>query len=508
MNEYQLVIPMTGSGQRFKDAGYSDLKPMIQVDGKCFFEHVVDMFDQPAQILFIISKQEPQKNELISRINQKYPLAKIFEIDAHKLGPSYAIYQAAALIEPKMKIIVSYCDYRANWNSSDMRDQLNKFDGSILTYTGFHPHMTRSMKYAYVQINEEIATDIREKQSFTDNPLTEQTSAGCYGFKSKEILLKSLESQFAEGLSTNSEFYTSLTYKPLIASGGKVGTVIANTFCQWGTPEDLWDWNYWQDTKRHDNATCENCRAKLSEEMNTLILAAGSGKRVKTFTSVRKPFIRVQGKQLWEHALELSHNQKALVAARSEDVVAFSPNHEVEVVEIEYVTRGQADTARIALEGLRNSQSPVHVLSSDNLMCSSATTKAMEAIKHSDLVVWTTKGYPPAMYSPEHYSWLELDQTARISGFVGKKSPVSLKNSALVIGNFTFRNPQIALKLISELFDEDTQINGEFYLDSVIQVALESGLDVKNIYVDNFMALGTEIELQTYNYYWDVPIEH
>ena len=30
----QLVIPMSGMGQRFVDAGYKDPKPLIQVDNK------------------------------------------------------------------------------------------------------------------------------------------------------------------------------------------------------------------------------------------------------------------------------------------------------------------------------------------------------------------------------------------------------------------------------------------------------------------------------------------
>ena len=57
---------MTGTGQRFKAAGYSQLKPLIEVNGRSFFEHVVDMFPDAHEVLFIISRDETQKNELIN----------------------------------------------------------------------------------------------------------------------------------------------------------------------------------------------------------------------------------------------------------------------------------------------------------------------------------------------------------------------------------------------------------------------------------------------------------
>ena len=40
----QLIIPMSGIGKRFIDAGYSEPKPLIKVDGKPIIEHVLNLF--------------------------------------------------------------------------------------------------------------------------------------------------------------------------------------------------------------------------------------------------------------------------------------------------------------------------------------------------------------------------------------------------------------------------------------------------------------------------------
>ena len=40
----QLIIPMSGLGKRFVEAGYALPKPMISVDGFPMIKHVVDLF--------------------------------------------------------------------------------------------------------------------------------------------------------------------------------------------------------------------------------------------------------------------------------------------------------------------------------------------------------------------------------------------------------------------------------------------------------------------------------
>ena len=91
---YQVVIPMTGVGQRFVDAGYKSLKPLIEVGGKSIVEHVLDMFTGAEKIICIISAEHEQRESLASEILRIRPDAKISQIPAHKLGPGHAILQA------------------------------------------------------------------------------------------------------------------------------------------------------------------------------------------------------------------------------------------------------------------------------------------------------------------------------------------------------------------------------------------------------------------------------
>jgi bifunctional N-acetylglucosamine-1-phosphate-uridyltransferase/glucosamine-1-phosphate-acetyltransferase GlmU-like protein len=86
---------------------------------------------------------------------------------------------------------------------------------------------------------------------------------------------------------------------------------------------------------------------------------------------------------------------------------------------------------------------------------------------------------------------------------VAKSAPKDLMHTPLIIGNFTFKNSNLAKELISYLQDNEIRVNNEFYLDSVIDVALQQGMAVSFIQVKSFMALGTEYELNVHNYYWN-----
>lgn len=52
----QIIIPMSGFGERFRRAEYSVPKPLIEIDGKPIVAHVIDIF--PGELDFIFSRQE------------------------------------------------------------------------------------------------------------------------------------------------------------------------------------------------------------------------------------------------------------------------------------------------------------------------------------------------------------------------------------------------------------------------------------------------------------------
>lgn len=500
----QVVIPMSGVGQRFVDAGYHHLKPLIPVFRNRIIDEVMAMFPLVEDPLFIIAKNHKQSKELKEYLLSKWPKSIISEIDGHKLGPGHAILSSEAFIDQSRPVIVSYCDFTGNWNYTDFCNQLLDVDALILTYSGFHPHMLRNTKYAYVKKNSSnLVSDIQEKNSFTDNPMQEEASAGLYAFRTGKLLIDSIREQVTKGHSHKGEFYISLTILPLLESKLKVKTFLMDKFGQFGTPEDLKDWLY--------NFKAANLAGKnemLQDEVRSeyaIILAGGLSSRLSEITETPKPFVEVNGIPLWKFSLWAAlkaGNRHIILRDKYVKYLEVTEGEKLTVDVLKSNTQGQADTAIKALNSVNDLDFPVTFLSCDNLIQPNDYENAVKSLARADIIVWVASAYPLAELKPDRYSWVDKDKNY-VNKFSLKHLPPDFKNPSIVVGNFTFKSGVLAQKLLEECIQSAERYSSEVYIDSVIQLALEYGVDVGYVEVENFFAIGTSDELKTFNYFSD-----
>ena len=113
----QIVIPMSGFGERFRKAGYDVPKPLIEVDGKPIIQHVVEMFPGERDIVFICNKDHLQESEYRMRetLEPIVPSGRIIGIDPHKLGPVHAVLQAIDQLDLEKETIVNYAQEIILW---------------------------------------------------------------------------------------------------------------------------------------------------------------------------------------------------------------------------------------------------------------------------------------------------------------------------------------------------------------------------------------------------------
>jgi NDP-sugar pyrophosphorylase family protein len=492
---------MTGVGQRFIDAGFLELKPLIKIAGETIISHVMKMYPSISDPVFIISNNHPQRELLKTELKTLRPDSKIIEINPHKLGPSYAVWQAREHLDLLRPTIINYCDFGGIWDLSKMEAALKENDGAILTYTGFHPHMLRNTAYAYVKTDENgYVTDIQEKKSFTDDPYSEEASAGTYGFATGELLIRAIAEQIEQGISLKNEFYTSLTYKPLIREGKRIVCVGMNKFFQWGTPEDLRDWVYWRDALNE----MINYHPTSDEVLgSTVILAAGRGSRLVATGSTPKPLVPVGKFLLWEYSGLCAIQNKESVVVTREKLVPKANRLNVPTVILSEVTQGQAITAQIGINRIDNTSEPITVLSCDNVIFQKNLVEAHEYAQRVDVIVWTASNYPPSLVNPSQYSWISGQESSSRKVWL-KQEPDFKQDPQLIIGNFTFKTKQIGLTLISHLKKRDIRINDEFYLDSLIALAQELDFKVGVMDCKNFLAIGSQNEIQTFNYWVEI----
>lgn len=255
----QIVIPMTGEGSRFRRAGYDRLKPLIKVHDVTMIEWVTRMFPGEDHAISFICQEAHLAaiDYLRPELERIAPNGRILGVrDWVKQGPVCDLLRVADAIDDDEPVIVSYCDYFMQWDYAGFRDRVLRmgYDGAIPCYSGFHPHLLpKNNLYASCKVDErDLLIEIREKFSWTEDRTLTRHSPGLYYFRSGAVMKHYARRQAEQGHAINGEHYVSLVYNAMVEDGLRVWCPVNVTrFCQWGTPEDLAEYNRWTGMLMH-----------------------------------------------------------------------------------------------------------------------------------------------------------------------------------------------------------------------------------------------------------------
>lgn len=499
---------MAGIGKRFQDAGYSEIKPLTKVDGKHYIEHVVKMFDNENknEYIFICTNNQLANTNLRQVLLETCENCNIIEIDAHKRGPAFSLLHATAAIKDQSEVIVSYCDYSVYWNFNDFlkhtRDR--DADGAIPAYKGFHPHMLGTDNYAFIKESKQWLIEIKEKEPFTNNRLHEYASCGAYYFKHGRIIKKYLPQVLSSPATSNGEHYISQLYNFLTKGGHKTSIYEIQHMLQWGTPNDLEEYNYWSSyfearIHRRRNDT-------LREPLSFIMPAAGVGNRFKAlYPHTPKQLLPVSGNSMLSQAqaslfeaFNLDNNQITIVCENQ--LVSKLASSERQIIALDSATDGQASSAMIAVDELPNDRAFV-VTTCDSAFFLDIDKFQVLTAESVDVIVFSFKNYKGAQRSPQEYGWASHNDGTVIETFIKDRDISDTENLVGLTGTFYFKNKSIFLQCYEQLVLQKQIINDEYYIDSMIAVALQLKLAVKTIVVDHFLCWGTPDEYQTFNYW-------
>ena len=511
----QIIIPMSGFGERFRRAGYQVPKPLIEIDGKPIIAHVIDMFPGERDFIFICNQDHLNDPAYrMQEILETYcPTGRICAIPPHKLGPVHAVRQAAHLIDPKQPTVVNYCDFTCYWDWSHFKEFVAKSEcaGSIPAYKGFHPHSLGSTNYAYMRELSGWVQDIQEKQPYTNDRMQEYASSGTYYFATGEIMLDALRQTMEQGLNVGGEYYVSLAYKPLLAANQPVSVYPIQHFMQWGTPQDVAEYQGWSATFRQ----LLQAESELPKPQGTVVIPmAGLGQRfVNEGYSVTKPLIPVSGRPMVAQAVhDLPRATRYSFVLRGDmpgylDIKAqLQKSHPQSVVlTIPQVTEGQACTAMLGIDAVTETDTselgPLTIGACDNgALYEPQKLAKLLSDPDIDVIVWGARGHANALRHPNMFGWIDTEGVQIKS--ISVKTPLSSPaTDPIVIGTFTFRRASDYRRVFEHLVARDGRINGEFYIDSCINDALELGLRCTLFEVDHYISWGTPNDLRTFEYW-------
>jgi NDP-sugar pyrophosphorylase family protein len=491
----QLIIPMSGSGKRFRDAGYKDPKPLIRVDGLPMIEHVVSLFPGVTDVTFICNSDDIQNTDIERVLSAICPTCNIVVIEPHKKGPVWAVLQALEFINDE-EVIISYCDYGTQWDFKHFLHVVRggHFAGAIAGYRGFHPHMLGSDNYAFCREKDGTLLEIREKAPFTEDRMSEFASNGTYYFAKGSLVKQYFRELIDKDINIKDEYYVSLVYNLMVRDGLLVKLFEIEKMLQWGTPHDLEIYKRWSKYFRKPNFTL-------------VIPMAGRGERFKEYDKP-KPFLPINGNPMVVEAVKALPQPKDIVFVALSEHYDMAANvwlcyPDAAYVYIDAVTQGQAETCEIGLKAARvGDDDPILISACDNAAVYDQA-KFFDLIDDPgvDVIVWSFTNHPTGKNNPNMYSWLDVDASGRIHDVACKRFIEGRKHA--IIGTMYFRKAKYFLDGLKANRERDLRTNGEFYVDDVLNRNIEQGLKVKVFEVDDYICWGTPMDYKTYLYWAD-----
>ena len=224
----QIVIPMSGEGSRFKQAGHSTPKPFIPVNGKSMIHRVVDNLQQFDAEFIFLAREDQLTPERKCRLSNT---GTLINVDVLTEGAACTVLLARDLINTTEPLLIVNSDQLLSYNHYDFTLLNQTLPGSsfIWVFQAFDP------KWSFVNIGPAgNITEVAEK-----NPISNVATCGWYYWDRGCDFVSAAERMIAANDRVNNEFYVAPVYNHHISSGGKVYPIHAHRMVGLGTPEDL-----------------------------------------------------------------------------------------------------------------------------------------------------------------------------------------------------------------------------------------------------------------------------
>jgi dTDP-glucose pyrophosphorylase len=222
---------MAGRGKRFRDAGYSQPKPMISIAGKPMIDWALKSLgglSTPHRFIFIALEEDLNAGleTLLANRGEVVSISNVTE------GAVNTTLLAEHFIANNDPLVIANCDQYLEWDFQEFIHATNGFDCSVVVFESENPH------HSYVETRGNEIVKVKEKEIIS--PLA---CGGVYFYRSGLDYTVGARKLIESNDRTNGEFYITPIFNKLIEVNKKITYFkIPNTKKHMlGTPEEVQD---------------------------------------------------------------------------------------------------------------------------------------------------------------------------------------------------------------------------------------------------------------------------
>ena len=226
-----IVIPIGGIGQRFKDEGYLYPKPLINVLGKpMIYEVIKNLNTTKKDTIYITYNNQLKDYNFEDLINFWFPEKniKFIALDYLTRGASETILNCLNEIPNKeldKEFLILDCD---TFYKEDIITTYKKSSNKNLIF--YFKDSTPDPIFSYIKLEGKQVVSIKEKEKISHN-----ANSGAYGFSSGNLL----KNYITQILSLDEELYISHVYNKMLSDEQSIMSHEVTDFHCVGTPLQL-----------------------------------------------------------------------------------------------------------------------------------------------------------------------------------------------------------------------------------------------------------------------------
>lgn len=228
---------MAGEGSRFRNAGWTTPKPLIELNGKPLFVRAIESVKvdgAPMKYSLIVRQEHIDEYGIDKGIREILPDAMIYSVEKTTRGAVETCLIAEDGIADDDAVVVMDCDleFRSEAYKRIIEEALKNEDatgGALVSFDSDEP------KYSYAELDESgNVVRTAEKEVISNHAL-----CGAYFFASGKEFKDVAHRLLNEPVMLKPEFYVSLLYNYLLAKGDTVKLATMEDYRSYGTPEEL-----------------------------------------------------------------------------------------------------------------------------------------------------------------------------------------------------------------------------------------------------------------------------
>lgn len=255
-----ILIPMAGEGNRFKEKGYSTPKPLIPTFDRnskkeypmviCAANNLPGVDDPKNKIIFI-DRTFHREQGVESTIKSYWSNAQFITLDKLTEGQASTCLKAKDLIDNDEELLIGPCDCGIIIDKDKFNKLREESDCIVFTFTNNDSVLDNPNAYGWMKADENgniIKASV--KKAISDHPEKDPAVTAVFWFKHGKDFVKAAEDMIAANDRINNEFYVDEVVNFIIKNGLNAKIFNVDKYFCWGTPKDYEDYQntvrYWE----------------------------------------------------------------------------------------------------------------------------------------------------------------------------------------------------------------------------------------------------------------------